>query len=255
MLFERLILSSPEDVRFLRNTLEKARTSRTFLPDRIQMIWIKEDVEDVAQGRSWLHHTHSLCTRLPKTSFHYAVLGSVDDVGPATGTSVIQTRVYSPFRSLPRVPPLSILRLTQLNLDRLHFASKTELARFIDSFPALELCWCSELTFVDPSPIIQSRRLQRRSSLTLKFCSIWRCDGTALSTQATLACDILKAPTRLALDGDSWNAILESLLALVPGSFERADMMLDRKCESGMLFRQYTMYEDGHAFLFSFGDR
>ena len=117
--------------------------------------------------------------------------------------------------------------LTGLNLTRLQFASRTELARFVYGFSTLKECRCRQLTFVDPSPIIQSQRLRQRSSPSFGLCEVWRCDSAALATQAKFASDILMPPDHLALDGDTWDAILQALIALAPGSFDNASMMLD----------------------------
>ena len=226
MLFEFLTLRSAEDIRFLLNVIDKASVIRSFLLDSIQTVWLVENIEDVSRSRSWLHHAQSLSARLPEASFDYTVSRKHDDDGVPVDSSATQAPVYSPFRSLPRLPPLSSLRLTYLSLFRLRFASKTELAQFIDSFPSLNNCQCHQLTFVDYSPIVQSRRRRRRSSPSLRQCWIWRCDGTALTAQTMLASDILVVSAYLALNGDEWSTILHALLALALVSFYRVFITL-----------------------------
>lgn len=244
MLFEFITLRSLKDIQFLRNVIDKAPASRLYLVDSIQTICVDEDAEDLSQATSWLHHTHSLCVRLSKALFYYTVYRNVGDdraTVESSAASAVQARVFRPFRSLPRLPPLSSLRLTYLDLDGLQFASKTELSRFIDSFRTLKECQCDQLTFVDPSPIVQSRRCQWRPSQSLQWCSMWRCDGTAFATQAALVSDILMTPAHLSLDGDAWSTIQEALLALAPASFDRAEMGLDCDDELGMSLRCYQM--------------
>lgn len=231
MLFEFITLRGPEDIRFLLKVIDKATGSRPFLLSSIQTVWLHEGVEDVSRSQPWLHHAHSLSARLPKVSFTYSVFGKQDDNGVVVNPSnlnhsAVQAPVYSPFRSLPRLPPSSALRLNYLSLGWLQFASKTELARFIDSFPTLKSCQCGQLTFVDPSPIIQSRRLQRRPSAFIEWDVVWRCDGTALTAQAALASDIIMASSYLGLDGDEWSIILQALVALAPGSFDGTSVRL-----------------------------
>ena len=148
----------------------------------------------------------------------------------------------SEFETQIQHPPLSILPLTHLNLNGLQFASKTELARFIDSFPTLKKCWCAQLTFVDPSPILQSRRRRRRSPLSLEWNEAWCCDGTALASQAALASDIIMAPAHLGLDGDKWSTVLQTLVALAPGSFDHAGVELGSRDGLGVLSHCYNIY-------------
>ena len=226
MLFEVITLRSLEDICFLLDVIDKGKASRSFLLNSIQTVWLDERIPDVSQSRPWLHRAHSLFTRLPRVSFNCEIYRKLDDGGTA-GVSAVQACIHSPFRSLPRTLPLSILRrLTRLNLSRLQFASKTELARFIDSFPTLKECWCGQLTFVDPSPIVQSRRHWRHPSPSLEWDGAWCCDGTALVAQVILASDIMMASAHLGLGGDEWSTVLQALVALAPGTFDRAIVRL-----------------------------
>ena len=225
MLFEFITLRSLGDIHFLMDVIDKGTASRSFLlSSSIQTIWLHQDV---SQSRPWLHHAHAFSTRLPRVSFNCTIYRKLDDDRATTGASAIQACIYSPFRSLPRTLPLSILRLSHLTLDGLQFASKTELARFIDSFPTLKECRCGQLTFLDPSPILQSRRRRRHPSPSLEWSTAWRCNGIGLATQAVLASDIIMASAHLALDGDEWSTVLQALVALAPGSFDRAAVSRD----------------------------
>ena len=237
MLFEVITLQSLKDVRFLLDIIDEATCSRPFILDSIQIVWFDEDIRNVSRSPSWLHHAHSLPARLPKVSFRYAVYRRWDDDRVTGGSPAVrvQAYIYSPFRFLPRRPPLSILPLTWLSLDQLQFASKIELARFIDSFPTLKKCQCQQLTFVDPSPV-RFRRRQRRPSPSLRNCSVVQCDGTALAAQATLASNILMVPAHLALDSDEWDTILLALIAAAPRSFDKASMTLHSGDALGTLF-------------------
>ena len=227
MLFEFITLRCLEDVRFLLDVIDKATASRSsLLLSSIQTIWLYEDTQDVSGSRPWLHHAHSLFAQLPRASFNCTIYREPDDDGATASVSAVQACIYSPFRSLPRILPLSILRLTYLSLQRLRFPSKTQLARFIHSFPTLKDCWCGQLTFADPSPIVESRRRQRHPSPSIESDTAWSCDGTALAAQAALASDIIMAPAHLALDGDEWSTVLQALVALAPESFDNATVWL-----------------------------
>ena len=243
MLFEFIDLWSLEDIRFLLDVIDKGKASRSFLLNSIQTILLHEGVRDVSRSRPWLHHAHALSARLPRVSFNCVIYRELYDGGASAW-------VYSPFRSLPRILPLSILPLTHLTLSRLQFASKTELARFIHSFPTLKECWCYQLTFVDPSPILQSRRRRRHPSPSLESTKAWRCDGTGLAAQAALASDIIMAPAHLGLDGDEWSTVLQALIALAPGSFENADVWLGSRDGLGALSHCYDIYGNSSFVLY-----
>ena len=242
MLFEFITLRTLEDIRFLLDVIDKATASRSFLLSSIQTIWLDEVIQDISRSRPWLHHAHSLSARLPGVAFNYTIYRELDNDAATAGSSAVQACVYSPFRSLPRIPPLSSLRLTYLTLDRLEFASKTELARFIHSFPTLKECRCDELTFVDPSPILQSRGRQRHLLPSLKSDAAWCCDGTALAAQAALASDIIMAPAHLSLDGDEWGTVLQALVALAPGPFDNALVELGSRDGLGAFTHCYNLH-------------
>ncbi|EKM52863.1 uncharacterized protein PHACADRAFT_126976 [Phanerochaete carnosa HHB-10118-sp] len=209
-LFRYLILRSPEDVRFLKCIVVSPRYITSSLSGAISCIDI---YHDAAESKPWLHHIHGLSARLWTTSFKCTVTNRENDSASIVGR-------WAPFDSLPSITP-SYVPLTILTLNKLVFTSTTELARLVDSFSTLEDCRCDQLTFLDPSLVVQSRRARRRSSSSLEHCAISRCKGATLSSQATLASDILSIIARLGLDDRMWNVVLQALLALVPDTFER----------------------------------
>ncbi|EKM48680.1 uncharacterized protein PHACADRAFT_266209 [Phanerochaete carnosa HHB-10118-sp] len=79
---------------------------------------------------------------------------------------------------------------------------------------------CDQLTFIDPSPVVQSRRSSRRPSSSLVRCLVCQCGAIPLSAKAGLASDILSIVTRVGLDAHIWDAVLHSLLALAPVTFQ-----------------------------------
>lgn len=216
-LFQFLILSGPDDVQFLKGVVYSPQFVVSSLYGAIEEIEIRQENSN---AKPWLHHVHALSSQLRETTFKCTVANGADD--PA---STVCCR--APFYSLPRIPPPSNLRFFRLTLEGLVFTSKTELARLIDSFSTLAECYCDHLTFVDASPVVQSRRIRRRSSSSLRRCEISRCKETAISVQVTLASDILSAAARLRLDVRLWSAALEALLALAPSTFKRASVFLN----------------------------
>ncbi|EKM52872.1 uncharacterized protein PHACADRAFT_198921 [Phanerochaete carnosa HHB-10118-sp] len=142
---------------------------------------------------------------------------------------------WAPFQSIPSVaPPSGYVRLSDLTLNGILFITTTELARLIDNFPTLERCTCHHLTFLDPSPVVQSRRIHRRASLALRRCMISRCKDMTVSTQAALAADVLAVARRIGVDNRTWDATLQALLALVPYAFERANVWLEHQNGSAL---------------------
>ncbi|EKM49314.1 uncharacterized protein PHACADRAFT_201797 [Phanerochaete carnosa HHB-10118-sp] len=135
---------------------------------------------------------------------------------------------WAPFESVPIVTP-SYVRLSILTLDNVVFMSKTELARLVDNFPTLSECHCWRLAFLDPSPVVQSRRTRRRALPTLHSldCKIQHCKDMAVSTQVVLAADIVAPARRMGLDDRTWDATLQGLLALMPNGPGRASVCLD----------------------------
>ncbi|EKM52879.1 uncharacterized protein PHACADRAFT_100661 [Phanerochaete carnosa HHB-10118-sp] len=216
VLFRELTLRTAEDVRFLKNIVSSHRFTTSSLSGAIEKIYIHQEAPET---KPWLHHVHGLSTRLPKTRFQCTVVNRASDSEQAAGC-------WAPFRSIPRVTP-SYVRLSELTLHGVVFTSTTELARLVDNFPTLERCTCDQLTFLDPSPVVQSRRIRRRASLTLWWCNVSRCKDMAVSVQAALAADVVAAGRRTGLDDRTWDATLQALLASVPDTFEGATVHLD----------------------------
>ncbi|EKM52559.1 uncharacterized protein PHACADRAFT_261062 [Phanerochaete carnosa HHB-10118-sp] len=207
-LFQILILRSHEDVRLLKNVVSSPRYTSSSLFEAIQIIEIHQKAADT---KPWLHHIHGLSTRLRGTIFTCTVLGDANDPASTVGR-------WAPFKSLPSLTP-SYVRLSVLTLDRLIFASTTELARVIDSFSTLKKCDCYALTLLDPSPVTHSRRIRRRLSSSLQSCRMSRCKEMTVLTQATLASDVLVAAARLGLDEQTWSGVVHAVLALAPSTF------------------------------------
>ncbi|EKM55095.1 uncharacterized protein PHACADRAFT_143002 [Phanerochaete carnosa HHB-10118-sp] len=211
LLFSRLHLRSAEDVHFLRNVVDNPCFKTSSLSKAIQVVQINLEA---TQTRPWLHHVYWLSSRLQETTFIYAITSSADD-----STSMVGHRDL--FRSLPRVPPPSILRLSTLVITRLRFASTTEFARFVDSIPSLQRLLCDGLSFLDPSPVVQARRRRPQRSLSSLFeCKISQCGGMPLSDQAALAADVVSIAARVGLDVHAWDVALQALLTLAPETFQ-----------------------------------
>ncbi|EKM59955.1 uncharacterized protein PHACADRAFT_206170 [Phanerochaete carnosa HHB-10118-sp] len=211
LLFSRLGLRSAEDVRMLRNVIDSPRFRTSSLSGAIQRVSIQQEAAQTKPA--WLHHVHWLTSRLQETLFHCYITSPTDGSHSMIGHRDL-------FRSLPRVPPLYSLRLTGLVLRKLQFASATEAALLIDGFPFLQRLACYQLTFLDPSPVVQSRRSSRRPSSSLVQCQVYQCEAIPLSAKAALASDILSIATRVGLDFHTWDAVLHALLALAPGTFQ-----------------------------------
>ncbi|GJE98448.1 hypothetical protein PsYK624_146800 [Phanerochaete sordida] len=138
---------------------------------------------------------------------------------------------WPPFAALPRVPPsFYTLRLSVIQITGSELKSTTEIARLVDSFPALQQCILSRLEFLDPSPIIRARRIPRKVPRALWRCQISEFADMLIPAQARLALDLLAAAPRLGLAADDpqWSALLDALLASVPSGFARAGMELYR---------------------------
>ncbi|EKM59956.1 uncharacterized protein PHACADRAFT_115323, partial [Phanerochaete carnosa HHB-10118-sp] len=208
LLFSRLQLISAEDVRMLRNVVDSPRFRTSSLSDAIQLVSIYQ--ETASTKPAWLHHVHWLTSRLQETLFNCYVKSPTDGSSPVTCSI-----------RCPGCPPSS-LRLTALALVKLRFASATELALLVDSFPSLQHFACNQLTFIDPSPVIQSRRSPRMSLWSLIECQVSQCEAIPLFAKAALASDVLSIATRVGLDADIWDAVLHALLALAPGTFQDA---------------------------------
>lgn len=212
LLFSRLHLRGAEDVYFLRNVVDNPRFETSSLSGAIQVVQINTEA---AQTRPWLHYVYWLSSRLQGTTFMYAITSPADD-----STSMVDHRDL--FHSLPRVPPPSILRLFALVVEGSRFASTTEFARLVDSLPSLQRLLCDGLTFLDPSPVVQARRRPQRSSSSLFECKISRCREMPFSAQAALAADVVSIAARVGLDVHMWDAALQALLTLAPGTFQEA---------------------------------
>ncbi|EKM52877.1 uncharacterized protein PHACADRAFT_149803 [Phanerochaete carnosa HHB-10118-sp] len=216
LLFSILELRSAEDVRFLKNIVCSPRFASSSLSGAIWRIRIHQEA---MEAKPWLHHVHGLSARLRETLFECTVVNRADDLTPMVGR-------WAPFQSIPSVTP-SYVRLSELTIHGVVFTSTTELARLVDNFPALENCACHRLTFLDPSPVVQSRRARRRASSGLLRCDISGCKDMAVSAQAALAADVVAAGRRMGLDDRTWSATLQALLALIPDTFKGAVVELD----------------------------
>ncbi|EKM53572.1 uncharacterized protein PHACADRAFT_125379 [Phanerochaete carnosa HHB-10118-sp] len=212
-LFRELAFRSPDDVRFLVNIIDSPQFRASSLSRVIHEIQVHQDGSET---KPWLHHIHLLSSRLPRTNFLYVAAENTDDAGPWRG----------PFHSLPRTPPTSNLQLSELTLDGLRLPSKTALARIIDTFPTLEQCFCLRLTFLDSSPVTQSRRPRRRFSSSLTWCEVSRCKEVSFPDQAMLASDILAASARLNIDNDTWITALQAFVAFAPETFDKVTLNL-----------------------------
>ncbi|EKM50246.1 uncharacterized protein PHACADRAFT_201086 [Phanerochaete carnosa HHB-10118-sp] len=195
ILFHTLELRDAEDVRFLKNITNSPRITASCLSKSFKQIFIRQEATG---GKPWLHHVHGLSTRLRETRFECSVVNR-------SGNLVSTAGCWALFELVPIVTP-SYVRLSILTLDNVVFMSKTELARLIDNFPTLSECHCWRLAFLDPSPVVQSRRTQRR----------------ALPTLHSLGCKIQHY-----LDDRTWDATLQGLLALMPNRPGRASVRLD----------------------------
>ncbi|EKM48733.1 uncharacterized protein PHACADRAFT_154974 [Phanerochaete carnosa HHB-10118-sp] len=214
-LFHTLELRNPEDVRLLKNIVTSPSFTTSSLSKAIRWVQIHQET---TEAKSWLHHVHGLSTRLRNTRFNCTV------VSPAGDPSSAPCR-WAPFESIPNVTP-SYVRLSDLTLQGVVFTTTTELARLIDNFSTLRYCICDQLTFLDSSPVAQSRRARRRAPSVLWKCHISRCKDMAVSDQAALAVDILAAGPnrRMGVDESAWDANFQALFALVPNTFERASV-------------------------------
>ncbi|EKM49001.1 uncharacterized protein PHACADRAFT_132023 [Phanerochaete carnosa HHB-10118-sp] len=223
ILFRRLALRNVEDVQFLKDIVYSPRFAISSLFRAVKWIEIHQEA---TEARSWLHHVHGLSTRLQKTRFKCIVMSRTDDLASMTGR-------WAPFDSIPSVTP-SYVRLSVLTLNGLVFTSTTELARLVDNFSTLEDCFCDQLTFLDPLPVFQSRRIRRRAPLAFSRCRIQQCKGMAVSVQAALAADILAAARRMGLDEHTWDTALQALLVLVPNTFDSTPVYLNN--QNGSMF-------------------
>ncbi|EKM52871.1 uncharacterized protein PHACADRAFT_198919 [Phanerochaete carnosa HHB-10118-sp] len=221
LLFKELQLHSAEDVQFLKNIIGSPEFTTSSLSRAIQRIHIHQEV---TEAKSWFHHVHGLSARLRETKFDCTV---VSQAGNAGNAAPMPSR-WAPFASMPSITPSSgYVRLSWLRLSGVVFTSTTELARLVDNFPTLKCCVCNQVTFSDLSPVVQSRRTRRRTSLALCACTISRCKDMTVLAKAALAADILAAGRRMGLDGRTWDATLQALLALVPNEIEQANVELD----------------------------
>ncbi|EKM53731.1 uncharacterized protein PHACADRAFT_260229, partial [Phanerochaete carnosa HHB-10118-sp] len=205
ILFRQLILRNAEDVQFLKNIVYSPHFTTSSLSGAIKFIHI---YYEAAKGKPWFHHVHGLSTRLRGATFQCIVTSRAQDPGSTVAA-------WIPFKSIPRVTP-SYVRLSALALQNLTLTNTTELARLVDSLSTLERCDCNGLTFLDPSPVVQSRRFgaRRRASSALSSFEIKHPKNTAVSLQAVLAADILEPGRRMGLDDRTWDAAFQLALAL-----------------------------------------
>ncbi|EKM50245.1 uncharacterized protein PHACADRAFT_201085 [Phanerochaete carnosa HHB-10118-sp] len=186
-------LCSAEDVQFLKNIVSSSEFTASCLTGAIKRIII---CQEATGAKSWLHHVHGLSTQLRETEFECIVGNCAGDVA-----SVSMANRWAPFESVPGVTP-SYVRLSRLALDSVVFTSKTELAQLVDNFHTLLECNCERLTFLDPSLVVQSRRIWRRplpDRYSLE-CAIQECKDMVVPNQVTLAADIVAPARHMGID-------------------------------------------------------
>ncbi|GJE96014.1 hypothetical protein PsYK624_122070 [Phanerochaete sordida] len=160
---------------------------------------------------------------LPQTEFWCIIRGGTGSCQPSREAG------WHPFAALPRVPPsFHSLRLSVIQITSAELKSTAELARLVDSYPTLQVCYFSELKFLDPTPINQVRRISRKVPGTFWQCKISACTDMSISAQARLALDLLAAAPRLGLAAadPQWTALLDTLLASVPSDYKQAVIQL-----------------------------
>ncbi|GJF00309.1 hypothetical protein PsYK624_165940 [Phanerochaete sordida] len=220
-LFEDITSRDASDLSFIEGIVYSPQFNNSSLNGAIKYLRAKHYFPPLPQP--WLHHLHSLMAHLPQTEFWCYVKRE-------TRASQLSVPVrWPPFAALPRVPPsFYSLRLSVIRIIGSELKSTTELARLVDSFPAVQECYFSQLKFIDPSPIIRARRIPRKVPRALGICVISECADVPISAQARLALDLLAAAPRqgLAAEDPQWSALLDTLLALVPSGFRGARMDL-----------------------------
>ncbi|GJF00444.1 hypothetical protein PsYK624_167320 [Phanerochaete sordida] len=220
-LFEDIILSSASDLSFMEDIVYSPQFSNSSLHGAIRKIRAVHQYPPLP--KPWLHRIHSLKVRLPQADL-WCIIG-----GDTAGSRPSRPGEWHPFAALPRaLPPFPSLPLSAIHITGSELKSTTELARIVDSFPTLKELYFSELKFLDPSPIIRARRIPRKVPRALWLCRISYCADMSISAQARLALDLLAATPRLGLAAEDpqWSALLDSLLASVPGVYKQARMSL-----------------------------
>ena len=211
ILFRSIILRTHEDVVFLRKLLQTPAAVGPALVDCLEAVEIQQ-AEPV--GVPWTHHVQGILERAPKAWLRIVITGtsSPHNISPAVLSSS-----HLPFHRLPRTLPGSSLKVLTLAIKDVELRSKAELARLIDSLSTLRNCYCDKLTFLDSSPSAQApRRGGRPTHVKLRSLMVSRCEGTEdLETQLALASYILDAPSRLRLDGETWDLVLRAMAGLV----------------------------------------
>ncbi|GJF00437.1 hypothetical protein PsYK624_167250 [Phanerochaete sordida] len=201
-LFQDIRLRSASDVHFLEDIVNSPRFKTSSLNGAIKWIRAHHDFPPLPQP--WLHHLHSLMVHLPQTELWCAVRREI------AGSKLSIAVRWPPFAALPRVPPsFYSLRLSAIQITGSELKSTTELARLVDSFPALQ-------------------QIPRKVPTALWRCQIAECAEMSISAQARLSLDLLAAAPRLGLAAEDlqWGALLDALLASVPSGYKQARMAL-----------------------------
>ncbi|GJF00728.1 hypothetical protein PsYK624_170280 [Phanerochaete sordida] len=220
-LFQDINLEYASDLSFLEDIIHGPRFNNSSLNGAIKLIRAEHHFPPLPEP--WIHHLHSLMMRLPMVLFTCDVWNDTEGSGRSVPVR------WPPFAALPRVPPsFYSIRLSVIQITGSTLKSTTELARLVDSFPALQECSFSRLKFLDPSPIIRARRIPRKVPRALWRCEILECADMSILDQARLALDLLAAAPRLGLAAEDpqWSALLDALLASVPSGFKQARMTL-----------------------------
>ncbi|GJE98445.1 hypothetical protein PsYK624_146750 [Phanerochaete sordida] len=222
-LFHDIRLHNASDVYVLKKIVYSHRFNGSSLNKAIR--WIRAAHSFPPLPEPWMHHLQPLMARLPETTFICFVRRKTQGSEPSMPVR------WPPFAALPHVPPsFYSLRLSVIQLTGSELKSTTELARLVDSFPALQKCFFSQLKFLDPSPIIRARRIPRKVQRALWLCRMSECADMTISAQAKLALDLLAAAPRLGLAAEDpqWSALLDALLASVPSGFQAASVALQQ---------------------------
>ncbi|GJF00814.1 hypothetical protein PsYK624_171150 [Phanerochaete sordida] len=220
-LFEDINLRCGSDLSFVEDIIIHPRFKTSSLNGAIKRIRAVHRFPPLPEP--WLHRIQQVMMRLPETQFMCEVRRDT------SGSNVPMPVRWPPFAALPRVPPsFYSLQLFTIQITGSELKSTTELARLVDSFPALQQCYFYKLKFLDPSPIIRARRIPRKVPRALWKCTILKCADMSISDQAMLALDLLAAAPRLGLAAEDpqWGALLYDLLASVPSGFEQYRMDL-----------------------------
>ncbi|GJE90179.1 hypothetical protein PsYK624_063050 [Phanerochaete sordida] len=221
-LFRDITVRNASDVSFLEDIVCSPRFSDSSLNSAIKNIRAQHWFPPIEEP--WLHRLQTIMARLPETQFSCHLWRETTEGSPRSAPIR-----WPPFAALPRVPPFLFgLRLNTIQLTGSELKRPVELVRLVHSFPTLQECYCSQLKFRDPSPVIQARRTLRKVPRALWRCEIMECADMSPSAQARLALDVLAAVPRLGLAAaeDQWTALLDALLASVPSGFRQATVEL-----------------------------